>query len=633
VWLILGVTFLAFSNSLLNGFAYDDTTQILKNPFIRDLRNVPKALVTEAWYWRAQQDQDPNEQDKPSTPYYRPLIMIYLMVIWKLFGTWATGWHVLNVLLHLLAVYLAFLVFEKITKDLRVSAIASLLFAVHPLRSESVAWISGVTDPLLAIFMLTSFYLYVRYREEGRRKLLAASVGVFLIAVFTKEPAVSLPIFVACCEVFVLNQNKGLVERVRTTVVNGSLFVITAAGYFAARFYALGFALNDENYRTYPLHEVVLTIPLVIWKYIGLLLWPVNLSLFHATYIVKTPLDLRFIFPMVGLVGLALALWPLRNSIIARFAVLWFGVNLLPVLNLGAFSEDFLVQERYVYIPSIGFSLLVAMGFAWIPLERWLPISSRRAAQATIVGLLVLLFAGKSVAQNTAWKDDDTVWIHGVETAPDQMMPHFILGHRLISKGEYEKAAVELEAFLKFSPNNLIVMGNLASCYSLIYQYQAAAIGDSANPAPVSRALELCETGLKISDQVVVLWDVLGQIYTYNTSLRNYDRAIACFQRGLSVNAKNPIINLHLGATLVTKKGDYDGGLLFLQRALDEGSMDDAHKYMAYAYRGKGELKKAIDEFSIYLQRQPNAADVPKVSKDVQEMRSQLQSQTPSPQS
>src|SRR6185503_519144 len=106
IWAILSFTFLVFSNSLLNAFAYDDTTQILRNEFIRDIRNAPKALVTETWYWRAQQDKDPNEQDKPSTPYYRPVIMIYLMVVWSLFGDWSPGWHIFSVLVHLIAVYL-----------------------------------------------------------------------------------------------------------------------------------------------------------------------------------------------------------------------------------------------------------------------------------------------------------------------------------------------------------------------------------------------------------------------------------------------------------------------------------------------------------------------------------------------
>ena len=297
VGLILGVTFLAFSNSLSNGFAYDDTTQILGNLFIRDLKNIPKALVTETWYWRVQQDQDPNKQDKPSTPYYRPVFIVYLMLMWKLFGASASGWHVFNLILHLLASYLVFLVLERFTKDRRLAAIASLLFAVHPLRSESVAWISGLTDPLLAVFLISSFYVYVRYREEGRIKLMVGSLALFTLAAFTKEPAVALPIFIGAYELFVVNQEQSLRERLKPAVKYSASFLFVSAVYFAARYYALGFALNNANFKSYPVYQVLLTIPLVIWKYIGLLLWPVDLSVFHATYMVKSPIDLRFILP------------------------------------------------------------------------------------------------------------------------------------------------------------------------------------------------------------------------------------------------------------------------------------------------------------------------------------------------
>jgi protein O-mannosyl-transferase len=629
VGLILGVTFLAFSNSILNDFAYDDTTQILNNGFIRDLRNVPKALVTEAWYWRSQQDKDPNQQDKPSTSYYRPVVMVYLMILWKLFATSAPGWHVFSILLHTLAVYFVFLVFEKATADLRLSAIASLLFAVHPFRSESVAWVSGVTDPLVAVFMLSSFYLYLCYREERTVKLLAGSLALFLFAAFTKEPAVALPIFIGAYELFITNQDKSLRARIKPAVKYTASFLIVSVAYFAARYYALGFALNNVTFKSYPFKQVLLTIPLVIWKYLGLLVWPVYLSLFHATHMIKSPLDLQFVLPFAGLIGLAVGLWQLQRSMVARFAILWFGINLLPVLNLSAFTEDFLVQERYVYIPSIGFSLLIAMAITKLPIEKWLPFGSRRAVQTAVVGLLVFLLAGKSIAQNTSWKNDLTLWSSGVETAPDQSMSHYVLGHKLIQSGEYAKAAEQLEQYMRMNPNNVIVISNLASTYVLLYQYQSTANPAAADRALLDRALELCEKGLTINDRLPPLWDTLGSIHTFDTSLKNYDRAIACFERGLSFDQSNGMINFHMGGTLV-KKGNTDAGIRFLKLALDQApGIVDAHKFLAYAYQSKGQIKGAVDELSIYLRLQPNAPDASKVSKDVQDLRARLQPQTP----
>jgi protein O-mannosyl-transferase len=627
--LILGVTFLTFANTVFNGFAYDDTTQILQNQFIRDFKNLPKALVTETWYWRAQQDADPNKQDAPSTPYYRPVFVIYLMIMWKLFGASAFGWHVFNIVLHLTAVYLVFLVLERITKDVRVSAIASLLFAVHPMRTESVAWISGVTDPLLAVCVLSSFYFYIRNREEKRAWLILTSLGLFLLGAFSKEPAVALPIFIAAYELFVVNQDKSLPDRIKPAITYSASYLAVSSLYFVARYFALGFALNNSSFRAYPLSQILLTVPLVIWKYLGLLVWPIGLSLFHSTPMVKDAVDIRFILPLAGMIPLAIALWRLRRSMIACFAILWFAINLLPVLNLSAFSEDFLVQERYVYIPSMGFSLLAAMALSRIPVERWLRFGNQRTAQVSMITVLVFLLAGKSFALNTTWKDDMSVWVHGEETAPDQAISHYILGHKLINLGDYSKSAEQLEEYLKLKPDNPIVIGNLAADYVLIYQYQASVNPAGADRSSLDRALVLCENGIKITPNAAPLWDTLGQIYTFETGLKNYDRALACFQRGLSVDPNNQMIGFHMGGTLV-KRGNFDDGIPFLKATIkNQPEIVDAHKFLAYAYKGKGQLREAVDELNIYLKLQPNAPDFTRLSKDVQDMRAQLQ--TPSP--
>jgi len=631
IGLILVVTFLAFSNTVLNSFAYDDITQIVNNPFIRDLGNVPKALVTEAWYWRAQQDKDPNEQDKPSTPYYRPIVMIYLMIMWKLFGASAPGWHIFNILLHLLAVYFSFLILEKVTKDLRLSAIASLLFAVHPFRSESIAWASGVTDLLMAVLLLPSFLLYVRYREEGKPKLLIASSLLFLLSAFTKEPAIVLPIFLFCYEMFIANRDKHLIERIKPAAIYGGAYLLVATGYFVARYYALGFALNNSNFKSYPLQQIGLTIPLVIWKYILLLVWPMELSLFHGVTMVKTAVDLQFILPFVGLIPLTFGLWKLRGSIVARFAILWFAVNLLPVLNLSAFASEFMVQERYVYVASIGFSVLLAMALVKIPIQNWLPFKNRLTAQVAVVSLLVFLLAGKSFAQNATWRDDMTVWYHGVEIAPEQAMSHYILGHKLIKLAEYEKSAEQFEDYLKLNPDNAIAITNLASDYLLKYQYQAVSNPGTADRSILDRALQLTQHGLELNPKLPSLWDTLGTIYTFETPLKNYDRAIACYERALSLTPgnSNALISFHLGGALV-KRGDLDNGVKYLRAALEqEQRLADAHKFLAYAYKAKGQFKEAADELGIYLQLQPDAPDASRVKNDLQDLRAQLRSSSP----
>lgn len=629
IGLVLGITFVAFSNTFTNDFAYDDQMQILQSGFIKDLRNVPKALVTETWFWRVEQDEDPSKQDKPSTPYYRPVFIIYLMLGWKLFGTSAAGWHLLSLLLHMIVVYFVLAVLEKVTGDLRLAAIASVLFAVHPLRSESVAWISGVTDLLLALFLVPSFFLYLRYRELGKRKYLAGAFGLFLLAAFTKEPALSLPLFITAYEVLIADQQRPLSRRLKEALFYGGSFMILALVYFGMRRYVLGFFLNDLSFKSYSTGEVLLTIPLVICKYIGLLLWPVNLSLFHETLLVGSPLDLRFILPMLGLAAVGLGIWRLRKSIVARFAILWFAINLLPVLNLSAFALEFLVQERYVYIPSIGFSLLIALALVNIPVERWFTLGSRRTAQALVVALVVLALTGKTIAQNAVWKDDMTLWTYGVNAAPDQAMSHYVLGHKYIGQQNAEKAIGALEAYVQLNPDNLIVVSNLAAAHLVTYQNQAAVNPAVADRTHLDRAAALCEKGLSLNDKQPTLWDTLGTVYTFDTSLRNYDRAVGCFNRALQLQPDNGMVNFHLGATLA-KQGNDDGALRYLETARElQPNLADVYKFLAYVYRGKGQVQLAVDNLSQYLRLKPNAFDAQKISKDVHDLQAQLKNSSP----
>ena len=629
---ILVISFIVFFNSLGNGYAYDDRTQILQNQVLRDFSNLPTALTKELWFWRVLQDQDPSQGDKPTTPYYRPMFTVFLMVCYHLFpatveGTTAEqnalGWHFICILVHLFAVYLVFLVLEKVTGDLAVTAIATLLFAVHPLRSESVAWISGLSDPFLAVFLLSSFLFYLRYRETGKTKQLVLALLLFLFAAFTKEPAVALPIFIGAYELWVANKEKEFFLRLKPAVTFGVMFFIVSFSYFAMRFYALGFVFNDLKYTNYKLVHVLMTIPLVIWKYVGLLFFPFNLSIFHGTPLVTSPLDLRFILPVVGLVGLSFGLWQLRNSTVARFGVLWFFVHLAPALNLSAFGEDFMVQERYVYTSSVGFSLLIAMGLVKVPLERWFALGSRRIAQAVIVVILVLLMGGKTIAQNPVWNSDDDLWAHGVEVAPDKSMAYYILGHHYLKRQRMQQAVDTFEQFLKLQPKNLVVISNLASAHLVVYETQVLS-RVPPDRAHVDRAIALCEQGLNVDGRNAPLWDTLGRAYTYDTELKNYARARSCFNQALRFEPNLMLANLHLGFTYL-KEGDFDTAIRYFDIArAQQPDFPDVYKFMGYAYAGKKNYQEAIDKVGLYLTLQPEALDAAKERKNIEDMRAKL---------
>jgi len=631
ITLILVITFFTFANSIDNTFAYDDQTQILTNELIRDFGNLPTAFTKEVWFWRVLQDQDPNKEMGPTTPYYRPMFTVYLMAGWWMFQDWPQPWHLLNVLMHLVAILFVFLILMKVTKNLRLTAIATILFAVHPLRVESVAWISGVTDLFLAVFLLPSFYLYMLFREGGstrrRTVYLAGSLLLFLMAAFSKEPAVALPIFIVAYELLIINRGESLKHKLAQSALFGSVFFAVSAVYFLMRYNALGFVFHHSAYTAHPFDAVIYTIPLVICKYLALLVWPfwpVKLSLFHATYLVRSPLSLRFILPLVVVLALAAALWQLRNSTIARFAILWFAVHLLPVLNLSAFAEDFMVQERYVYIPSVGFSLLVAMGLVSFPYERFTSWYSRKQLQTAVVALLVLAMVLTTLGQNNVWEDDLTLWEYGVEAAPDQTMPHFILGHKNISRNQQLEVVENLENYMKLDPNNAIVVSNLAAAHLFAYEL-------TNDRSHIDRSIALSEKGLAMTDKYAPLWDTLGRAYTFNTELKNYARAHYFFDQALKLQPKNAMINFHKGATYALEQ-KLDPALEYLETARRlEPDLPDVYKFMGYVYRARKQNQEAINSFNTYLKMMAPGQEDQEVRKVVEEL--QAQARNPAAQS
>ena len=626
IGLILGITFLGFSITINNGFAYDDQTQILGNDLIRDFSNLPTAFTKEVWFFRALQDRDPNQQENtPTTPYYRPIFTVYLMVGWHLFGVWPQYWHMANILMHLIAVYFVFLILEKVTESLKLSAMATILFAVHPLRVESVAWISGVTDLFLALFLLPSFYLYMRYREGGGKKYLFGSLGMFLLAAFSKEPAVALPIFIVAYEMFIINRGEKLLKKFERGAIYGAVFFAVSVVYFVMRYKALGFILHHGAYTSHPVDAIIYTIPLVICKYLALLVWPfwpVKLSLFHATYLVRSPLSVRFILPTLVILALIAALWQLRNSTIARFAILWFAVHLLPVLNLSAFGEDFMVQERYVYIPSIGFSLLLAMALERFPYERLVSRYNRRQLQTAVVAILALLMTGTTFAQNQVWKDDLTLWEYGVKAAPDQTMPYFILGHKQISRNETQAVVENFENYMKLDPNNVIVISNLAAAHLFMYEL-------TNDRTHIDRSIALGEKGVKLTDKYAPLWDTLGKAYTYNTELRNFARAHYFFDQGLKLQPENAMIQYHKGTTYTLER-KYDLALPYLETARKlEPNLPDVYKVLGYIYRDRGQNQDAITNLNTYLQMAPRGRDEQEVRKILEDAQAQVRKESP----
>src|ERR1051325_2506556 len=194
-------------NGLENGFVFDDNYQILGNEFIKDLSNVPSAFTSSVWAFLS------NDLMASQDSYFRPFFTVLFSINQALFGTHAGGWHFINVVIHAAVTYFVFLVCRAISGRPRPAYLAAAMFAVHPVHVESVAWLSGITDPLMELFLLPSFLCYLRYKQNGRRRELVFMLLFFFFALLCKEAAILLPVVIAYCELFYFKESAPIRQR------------------------------------------------------------------------------------------------------------------------------------------------------------------------------------------------------------------------------------------------------------------------------------------------------------------------------------------------------------------------------------------------------------------------------------
>ncbi|HEV2762964.1 MAG TPA: hypothetical protein VGV38_08215, partial [Pyrinomonadaceae bacterium] len=224
LFFVVASAVLVYANSLSGEFLFDDTKQIVGNPTLDSWGNIWRAFVGAVWDF--QRDTGTNEIPPP---YYRPFFTVYLILGYKLFGLWPAGWHLLSVAAHAGATALVYFFLKRLSGSRAVSATAALMFGLHPTHTESVSWISGIPDPLMALFFLPALIWYERFRAGDGRRYFVWSVAAFAVAVFCKETALALPVFVAFREVFFGDGR--FVERVRRTALRLVPYAAVSALY------------------------------------------------------------------------------------------------------------------------------------------------------------------------------------------------------------------------------------------------------------------------------------------------------------------------------------------------------------------------------------------------------------------
>jgi hypothetical protein len=253
---VLLAAFLAFANSLDGEFVYDDRLQVLKNPTVKSLSNIPMMMTKSVWQFMNQGAAG------AVGPYYRPLFNVILIINYQMFEFSVFGWHLVSVLLHVGVTLLIYLLARRFGLSAQAGLVGALLFAVHPVHSESVAWVSGIPDPMAALFIILSMLAYERHRETPLAgwKLPGLSAAFAFLALLSKETAIALPVFFVVSELLDRVEGESFGALAARTLKRTAPFFAVATVYLVLRYLVLGFLRQDDpNSAGIPSIQVLLT--------------------------------------------------------------------------------------------------------------------------------------------------------------------------------------------------------------------------------------------------------------------------------------------------------------------------------------------------------------------------------------
>jgi len=395
VFLLLSLGFLAYHQTLSFPFVHDDVVFIRNNPHISDLSRVLSIFG---------RPSELGDGIVNANLYYRPLLDIVHRLQYRVFQFNPGGYHFFNILVHVVNSLLVFLLLKILIKRRGFSLGVSLLFLLHPIQTEAVTSVVGISNLLFTMFCLSSlyFYLFSEQVQNKRTKILfnAVSFLSFVFALFSKEHAVILPFLV----LLIVKYFPGTLSGSKKSYWKACLpFFLIAIAYFIFRA-RIGISPHGSIFNH--LGELLLrinTIPKTVLMYWGLLLFPRNLHYYRSIDVLEPTVlpAIIFIVLLLGIVFLSSFLKKDKKTLF-EFGLLWFVIALLPALNIFPLIIEYSIistAEHFLYMPIIGFLLC-----AFVVGEHVLRlINIRQKHVIALITGLCLIFLSLTIRQNQYW--------------------------------------------------------------------------------------------------------------------------------------------------------------------------------------------------------------------------------------
>lgn len=455
---VVGVALAVYANTLWNGFVYDDIQNVVQNPWIKSPGSIPEIFGSHMGGFNPEF----------ATGYYRPLIHVAHMMVYHAAGLNPGAFHLVNVLLHAVNSVLALLIARQLIRQWtptvrhgRILALAiALLFATHPVHSESVAWVSGISDLSYTAFALSAFLIYIQTDRGGTLRYWVSG-ALFLASTLCKEPALALLPLLVVYEAVCRGKHR---PAIRSRYLERLLpFAIAGGLYLVLRIYALsGFAPGGRPHPYSPLVSILSALDLLA-RYLYTLIAPVNLKALHVFQPVESLLDVRAIAGLAVSTGVAAAVWHLRRNPLTSVAFAFLLLPLLPAFYIPAIGEGAFF-ERYLYLPILGFAILITLGMQTV-IERW-PWTKMGARSLLI--LLLVAYATGSVVRNHVWMDSLSLWSDTARKLPNSAVAQEYLCFAQYEARRFREALQTCRRALALDEGRTDARTNLATTLSVL---------------------------------------------------------------------------------------------------------------------------------------------------------------------
>jgi tetratricopeptide (TPR) repeat protein len=533
IFLVVGITALCLSPMLWNGFTnWDDWDYVTNNPKLH--QTDWNAILTE-----------------PFVGNYHPLTMASLAINYQLTKLDASSYLVFNFLLHIINTALVFYFIWIISdKKAWVAFLTALIFGIHPMHVESVAWVSERKDVLYTLFFLLSLLQYWKFLRTGRRLNYWLCFLLFTLSLLSKPAAIIFPLVL-----ILLDYWKGRAINKKVVTEKIPFFLLSLLfGIITLSIQSHSAVVKLESY---PLWTRPLFGCYVLMNYFFRFFVPYPLSAFHP-YPITSLMGIEFYLSPLLVLVLLIFIWYKRNNKILVFGFLFFLINLLLVLQIISIGSS-LVPERYTYVPYIGLAFMVGM------LLSKLKLSISKPLFIGISALIFMIFGFMSFERTKVWENSNTLWTNVIEHYPNAALPRTNRANddiiratnpvnKSIANALYQQALEDCNIALKNKPDDIAAYENRQNVYLNTSRDQEALTDANAliKLAPANKtgyftrgviymrsnqpdkALTDFDKTLSFDPNVDYAWAYRGILLM--SYLQKYKEAIADFSKAIALN-------------------------------------------------------------------------------------------------